>query len=71
MTNDSQSIARQLVRSIAASQRRAEPYPHWFLEDCLPADVADEITELIPDKMDKRHSYGRKRKLTLGKYAKK
>jgi len=33
--------------------------------------LADEITELIPDKMDKRHSYGRKRKLTLGKYAKK
>jgi len=33
--------------------------------------LADEITELIPDKMDERHSYGRKRKLTLGKYAKK
>lgn len=42
--------AREIVRSLLASFRAASvkrtPYRHWFLRDCLPSDVVDEILTL-------------------------
>jgi hypothetical protein len=46
MTNRTEAIVDTLVSSMTASDRHPRPYPHWFLTDCLPDDVAAEITAL-------------------------
>lgn len=46
MSAQSDAIAGTLLNSFGAGERRAKPYPHWFLTRCLPGAVADEITAL-------------------------
>jgi hypothetical protein len=45
------------LSSLSASNRRDAPYPHWLLENCLPADVADALTALpfAPPPIDDTH----------------
>jgi len=46
MTNQTSAIIDALTGSMTEAPRHPQPYPHWFLTKCLPADVADEITTL-------------------------
>ncbi|MBS0244491.1 MAG: 2OG-Fe(II) oxygenase [Proteobacteria bacterium] len=39
-------MAGTLIKSIDTAEGHAKPYAHWFMSDCLPAQVADEITNL-------------------------
>jgi hypothetical protein len=43
---NAQEIVRHFLASLASAPRHDEPYPHWFLEDCLPKDVARDVTAL-------------------------
>ena len=42
----SNEIVRHFLASADRAPRHADPYPHWFLEDCLPAEVARDVTAL-------------------------
>lgn len=46
MADQTQSIVRSLQRSFETAKGGEKPYTHWFLADCLPAEVADEIADL-------------------------
>ena len=46
MATTSGAVVETLLASFAQSKRNPAPYPHWFLEKCLPQPAADEITEL-------------------------
>ncbi len=46
MAITSQAVVEQMLASIEGSKRTDQPYTHWFLTDCLPADVADNILSL-------------------------
>ena len=46
MATQTDAVTAALLSSIAASEKHARPYPHWFMSHCLPADIADEITDL-------------------------
>lgn len=46
MASTSDAIVATLLESFAAGKRSDAPYPHWFVSRCLPASVADEITDL-------------------------
>ena len=46
MATQRDAIAAQLLASIEASEGHPKPYRHWFLSNCLPTAVADEITAL-------------------------
>ena len=35
-----------LLESIAGARREEQPYRHWFLQRCLPADAVDPILDL-------------------------
>src|SRR4249920_1649087 len=35
-----------LLESIDGARREEQPYRHWFLQRCLPADAVDPILEL-------------------------
>ena len=35
-----------LLESIETSRRFEQPYPHWFLQRCLPADAVEAILDL-------------------------
>jgi hypothetical protein len=39
-------VVASMTRSIATSTHNTTPYPHWFLEECLPAAAGDEIRAL-------------------------
>ncbi len=46
MAITSHAIVDTLLSSFTASKRNPAPYPHWFLQRCLPEAAADEITIL-------------------------
>jgi hypothetical protein len=46
MASQTDAITAALLSSFAAAEKHARPYPHWFLTRCLPANVADELTDL-------------------------
>ncbi len=46
MPADARTIAETLLASFAAAKAQETPFRHWFLKQCLPDDVADEITHL-------------------------
>lgn len=46
MAIHTEAITAALLNSIAASERHEQPYPHWFLNKCLPPEAADEIESL-------------------------
>lgn len=39
-------IIGSLLTSFHKGERHEKPYRHWFIKDCMPAGVADEITTL-------------------------
>lgn len=46
MSTTIDAVVGTLLRSFETSQHAEKPYRHWFLKNCLPQDVADEITAL-------------------------
>lgn len=40
------AIVASMLESIAAAKRSDQPYKHWYLKDCLPADAAREVIGL-------------------------
>ncbi len=46
MTASSDAISATLIKSFETGKRGETPYRHWFVKDCLPAKVADEVTAL-------------------------
>ncbi len=46
MTHLSEAVAATLLQSFETAKRAEQPYRHWFLKDCLPTAVADELTTL-------------------------
>ncbi len=41
-----EAVIQSLTRSFDAAGQAEAPYRHWFVTDCLPAKVADDITTL-------------------------
>jgi hypothetical protein len=41
-----EQITQQFIASATAAPRHDTPYPHWFLDNCWPADVVREVTAL-------------------------
>lgn len=46
MAITSKDIVDSMLSSMESSKRSDQPYPHWFLSNCLPADAAEEILHL-------------------------
>ena len=46
MTISADTVVASMLASIAAAQSRAEPYRHWFVNRCLPADAVTTINGL-------------------------
>ena len=46
MTISSDAIIASLLKSFAAGKCAEQPYRHWLLKECVPADVVDGITAL-------------------------
>ena len=46
MTTETENVVATLLTSFETAKRHERPYRHWFVRDCLPAKVADEITAL-------------------------
>ncbi|MFV0297526.1 MAG: 2OG-Fe(II) oxygenase [Hyphomicrobiaceae bacterium] len=46
MSYDSTAVATHLVRSFHQANGDTKPYPHWFLTDCLPSGMTEEIAAL-------------------------
>ena len=46
MTAATDTVIAALLHSFETSKRHESPYRHWFLSNCLPTTVADEITSL-------------------------
>ena len=46
MTTTTETIVGALLHSFETAKRHEQPYRHWFLSQCLPTTVADEITAL-------------------------
>ena len=46
MTASKDAIVASLIKSFEAGKRHETPYRHWFVQNCLPADVAAETLAL-------------------------
>lgn len=46
MTVTSEAVVTSLMKSFDTAERHEKPYRHWFLKDCLPGPLADELTSL-------------------------
>jgi len=46
MTSSAENIVQSLLKSFDEGQLNEIPYRHWFLADCLPEDVLDNILTL-------------------------
>ncbi len=46
MSLSSEAVVGTLLASFAAAKPIEQPYRHWFLKTCLPADILGEITTL-------------------------
>jgi len=46
MTITDQSVAATLLASFQNATQSEKPYRHWFLSDCLPTAMVEEIAEL-------------------------
>ena len=40
------AIIASLIKSFEAGQRHETPYRHWFVQNCLPADVVEQTLHL-------------------------
>lgn len=46
MAITSNAIVDAMLASMESSKRTDQPYPHWFLSNCLPSDAAEQIIHL-------------------------
>jgi hypothetical protein len=46
MAIDKDAIVASLIESIDTARREEQPYRHWFLRRCLPAEAVDQILAL-------------------------
>ena len=46
MPSSKDAIVATLVKSFAEAKKGEQPYPHWFVNDCLPADVVADVLAL-------------------------
>ena len=46
MPSSKDAIVATLLQSFAEAKKGTAPYPHWFLNDCLPADVVADVLAL-------------------------
>src|SRR5262245_43502455 len=46
MAVTSEAIVDSMLKSIEGSKKTDQPYKHWFLTSCLPADAAETILNL-------------------------
>ena len=46
MSASASETVRSLLNSFGRAQERRHPYPHWFVSDCLPNFIVDEILDL-------------------------
>ena len=46
MSTPTQTVVDSLLHSFETSKRHEQPYRHWFVRNCLPDQVAAEITTL-------------------------
>lgn len=46
MAITSEAITDAMIASISASDHGAEPYPHWFLTNCVPGDAIAAMANL-------------------------
>ncbi len=46
MPSSKDAIVESLVASFAAAKKGTKPYPHWFLDNCVPADVVSDVLAL-------------------------
>ncbi|NOU05879.1 MAG: 2OG-Fe(II) oxygenase [Hyphomicrobiaceae bacterium] len=46
MPSSKDAVIASLIKSFEAAPRREQPYPHWYLENCLPAADVAELTAL-------------------------
>lgn len=48
------------LASLSARDTKDSPYPHWLLQDCLPADIADSLTMLPIEPAQFDDTYGKR-----------
>ncbi len=46
MSASKDAIVASLIKSFEAGKRHEAPYRHWFIGNCLPADVAETVLHL-------------------------
>jgi hypothetical protein len=46
MTASKDAIVASLIKSFEAAKRHEQPYRHWFIENCLPQSVVDDVLAL-------------------------
>ena len=46
MPDQTSAVVQSLRHSFETSTRTEAPYPHWFLKNCLPSDIATEVMSL-------------------------
>lgn len=57
---DTQQIQQVFLSSLQHHQRDDAPYPHWFLNQCLPAEVVDALAALPFEPAEIPDTYGRR-----------
>jgi len=46
MVSSTEDVVQSLLTSFDQGQRNETPYRHWFLDDCLPTDILDDVVDL-------------------------
>ena len=46
MTSSAEDVVTSLLKSFQSGEEQQTPYRHWFLHDCLPQDVIEDIIDL-------------------------
>src|SRR3972149_9795223 len=44
--SSAEDIVQTFLKSVDSGKRSDQPYRHWSLQDCLPADTVDDILAL-------------------------
>jgi hypothetical protein len=58
--SDIDQIQTSLLASLRGHERVDLPYPHWFLNRCLPDDIVDAIAHLPFEPAEFEDTYGRR-----------
>lgn len=57
---DASQIQQAFLYCLQHHHRDDAPYPHWFLTDCLPPEVADALASLPYEPAEIEDTYGRR-----------